>query len=62
MSEKEEVVVEENVMEQAMPEEGTPVITMKKLLEAGAKPLRIGRWILRVETAAVAGIVKLTEF
>lgn len=37
MSEKEEeVVVEENVMEQAMPEEGTPVITMKKLLEAGA--------------------------
>lgn len=37
MSEKEEeVVVEENVMEQAMPEEGTPVITMKKLLETGA--------------------------
>ena len=37
MSEKEEeVIVEENVMEQAMPEEGTPVITMKKLLEAGA--------------------------
>lgn len=36
MSEKEEVVVEENVMQQAMPEEGTPVITMKKLLEAGA--------------------------
>lgn len=37
MSEKEEeVVVEENVMEQAMPEEGTPVITMKKLLEVGA--------------------------
>lgn len=37
MSEKEEeVVVEENVMEQAMPEEGAPVITMKKLLEAGA--------------------------
>ena len=33
---EEEVVVEENVMEQAMPEEGTPVITMKKLLEAGA--------------------------
>ena len=38
------------------------VIKEKKLLEAGAKPLRIGRWILRVETAAVAGIVKLTEF
>ena len=36
MSEKEEVVVEDNVLEQAMPEEGTPVITMKKLLEAGA--------------------------
>ena len=36
MSEKEEVVVEENVMEQARPEEGTPVITKKKLLEAGA--------------------------
>lgn len=37
MSEEKEVLVEEtNVMEQAMPEEGTPVITMKKLLEAGA--------------------------
>lgn len=37
MSEAKEVLVEEtNVMEQAMPEEGTPVITMKKLLEAGA--------------------------
>ncbi len=37
MSEEKEVLVEEtNVMEQAMPEEGTPVITMKKLLEVGA--------------------------
>lgn len=37
MSEEKEVLVEEtNVMEQAMPKEGTPVITMKKLLEAGA--------------------------
>ena len=37
MSEKEESLVkEENVMEQVMPEEGAPVITMKKLLEAGA--------------------------
>ncbi len=34
--EKETLVTEENVMEQVMPEEGAPVITMKKLLEAGA--------------------------
>jgi len=34
--EKENLVTEENVMEQVMPEEGAPVITMKKLLEAGA--------------------------
>lgn len=33
---KETLVTEENVMEQVMPEEGAPVITMKKLLEAGA--------------------------
>ncbi len=31
------------------------------LRAAGAKPLRIGRWILRVETAAIAGIVKLLD-
>lgn len=34
--EKETLVTEENVMEQVMPEEGAPVITTKKLLEAGA--------------------------
>lgn len=31
------------------------------LREAGAKPLRVGRWILRVETAAIAGLVRLLD-
>lgn len=43
------------------PEGGFSDAEERELIEAGAKPLRIGRWILRVETAAVAGIVKLTE-
>lgn len=52
----------ENIAWFVGPEGGFSETEEKKLLEAGAKPLRIGRWILRVETAAVAGIVKLTEF
>ena len=41
------------------PEGGFSKTEETRLREAGAKPLRIGRWILRVETAAVAGIVRL---
>lgn len=43
------------------PEGGFSASEETRLEEAGAKPLRIGRWILRVETAAIAGIVKLLD-
>ncbi len=41
------------------PEGGFSVAEEACLEESGANPLRIGSWILRVETAAIAGIVKL---
>jgi len=41
------------------PEGGFSEKELAMLTESGAVPLRIGNWILRVETAAIAGIVKL---
>lgn len=38
------------------PEGGFSPAELKQLEEAGAKPLRIGQWILRVETAVTAGL------
>ena len=41
------------------PEGGFSERELSMLVASGAQPLRIGRWILRVETAAVAGLVLL---
>ncbi len=41
------------------PEGGFSGQELSQLAAFGARPLRIGRWILRVETAAVAGIALL---
>ena len=42
------------------PEGGFSEGELSQLRASGALPLRIGRWVLRVETAALAGIVLLT--
>ena len=39
------------------PEGGFADNEIKQLKEAGAKPVSLGRWIMRIETAAVAGIL-----
>ena len=41
------------------PEGGFSDRELSQLVASGARPLRIGRWILRVETAAVAGLALL---
>ncbi len=43
------------------PEGGFSTEEENAMMEAGFAPLRIGRWTLRVETAAVAGIALLAE-
>lgn len=43
------------------PEGGFSEKELSMLSESGVLPLRIGRWILRVETAAVAGIALLVS-